>query len=146
MNNIKSYIVMNKKTSSITNLFIIISIVIIMSLVIISNCKYKKYFHTIGQVVKEENNYQLSLYLYPYQLKIIKNNNKLTIDNKEYNYNISYIKNEYIYINNNSYLKVVLNINLDNKDKIINNNLEIKILESNKKIFCYIKEYLKRRE
>jgi len=146
MNNIKSYIVMNKKTSSITNLFIIISIVIIMSLVIISNCKYKKYFHTIWQVVKEENNYQLSLYLYPYQLKIIKNNNKLTIDNKEYNYNISYIKNEYIYINNNSYLKVVLNINLDNKDKIINNNLEIKILESNKKIFCYIKEYLKRRE
>lgn len=145
MSDINSYIILNKKTKFIINFFIYISILVFLSLIVVSNFKYKKYYQTIGQVIKNENAYQLSLYLCPYQLNIIKNNNKLTIDNLEYTYNINHIADEYIIFNDyNKYLKVILDIDLKEKDKIINNTLQVKILESNKKIFYYVKEYLKK--
>jgi len=145
MTDINSYIIINRKTNFITNLFIMISIIIFISFIIIGGLKYKKYYQTFGQVIRDKNNYQLILYLSPYQLNIIKNNNKLTIDNLEYAYCINYISDEYIISNDNkNYLKIILDIDLKSKDKIVNNILKIKVLESNKKIFYYLKDYLKK--
>lgn len=145
MIDINSYIIMNKKTNMFTESFIIISILIFVSLIIICGFKYQKYYQTTGQVIKEDGNYKLVLYLCPYQLNIIKNNNKLIIDNLEYQYSINYIADDYIVANDlNNYLKVVLNVNLERKDKIANNILQIKFLESNKKIFYYLKDWLKK--
>ena len=145
MGDINNYLIMNRKTSPIIKVYIIISLVFIFTALLISQLNYKKYYKSIGQVLKEENIYYLSLYLYPHQLNIIKKNNKLIIDDYEYNYSIEKIENEYFIANDyNSYLKVDLNINLKEEDKIVNNVLEVKILESNQKIFYYIKNYLKK--
>lgn len=147
MNNIKSYILLNKRTCFIINLFIIISIIIFITFIVLGQFKYKKYFQIIGQVVEKEKRYQLSLYLNPYQLNIIKNNNELFIDNLKYSYSIDYIADGYI-ISDSCYncLNVVLDINLKNKDRIVNNLLEVKLLESNEKLFYYLKNYFKKGE
>jgi len=145
MNNINSYIILNRKTKFITNIFILISIIIIIALLLITQLKYKKYYQTNGQVIKENNIYQLSLYLDPYKLKIFKNNNKIIINEKEYIYNIKSISDEYIISNDlKNYVKVILDINLNKEDKIVNNILNLKILESNKKIIYYLKDYFKK--
>lgn len=144
MNNINSYIIINKKTNFITKIFIYISLSILISLTIVLNFNYKKYYYTKSNVTKINSNYNLVLYLSPEKLKIIKNNDSVFIDNKKYNYKINSISNEYIISNDfNNYIEVILDINLKEKDKINNNILEIKFLESNKKLFYYLKEYLK---
>ena len=77
------------------------------------------------------------------KLKYVKNNNKLVIDNKEYVYSIKSINNDYEIDNNlNNYLYLYLDVSLDSKDKITNNVLNVKLLESNKKIFYYLKNYI----
>jgi len=141
MNDINSYIIINRKTSPFFILFNIISFIIFFSLIIILNLYFTKNYKTYGQVVKD-NTYKLLLYLSPYQLNIIKKNNKLTIDDLEYTYYIESISNEYVISNDNDYyLKVILDINLKEEDKIINNFLEVTIFESKKKLFYYLKDY-----
>jgi len=142
MSDIKSYIILNKKTSFIIKLFIIISIMIFVTLIIISQIKYTKYLKINGYVLENDNKYQLSLYLSPYELKIINNTNKLIIDKIEYEYKIDYVAKDYVILNNRNYINVVLNINLSKKDKIVNNILNLEIKESNKKLFYYIKDYV----
>ena len=145
MNEIDSYIIENRKIGFFIKVFIIISIIIFVSLIILSGLRYKKYYQTIGIVIRDENKYKLTLYLDPYKLKIIKNNNVLIIDDLEYKYTINYINNEYVISNNyTNYLNVVLDIELKKEDKIENNILQVKVLESNKKIFYYLKDYLKK--
>ena len=145
MNNIKSYIIINKKTNLITKLFISISIMILITLSILTQFKYKTYYQTFGQVIKENNNHKLTLYIDPYKLKVIKNNNLIIIDDKKYNYTIDLIDDEYIVSDNlTNYLKVILNVNLKQEDKINNNILEVRILESDEKIIYYLKEYFKK--
>ena len=145
MNNIKSYIILNKNSNLITKLFLFISIIIIIVMFVVFQIKYSKYYQTVGQVIEENNIYQLSLYLDPYKLKILKNNNKIIIDNEEYFYSKKYIDNKYLISNNlDNYINVILDVNLNKKDRIVNYILNVKILESNKKIICYLKEYLKK--
>lgn len=145
MNNIKSYIILNKNSNLITKLFIFISLLIVIAILTIFQIKYSKYYQTVGQVIEENNTYQLSLYLDPYKLKILKNNNKIIIDKEEYFYDIKYIDNKYLISDNlDNYINVILDVNLKKKDRIVNNILDVKILESNKKIICYLKDYLKK--
>lgn len=142
MNDIYGYIIINRKTKLVTNVFVFVSILIIASLIIVSQFKYVKYYRTYGQVINDSNKYQLALYLNPYYLNVIKSNNNLKIDNINYEYKISYIGSEYVISNNcNNCLMVVLDIDLKNEDKIINNMLNIEVLESDKKLFCYVKYY-----
>jgi len=146
MNNIKSYIILNRKTSYIINFFLILSFMILVSLLIISQFKYQKYYQTTAQVTKENNQYQLTLFVDPYKLKVIKNTDKIIIDDYETFYKIESISNEYFINNNNCYLQIKLNVKLEDKDKIINNILQVKFLESNKKIIYYLENYLKKGE
>lgn len=139
MNSIKSYIILNKKTSNIINMFILISLMIVITLIVITQFKYIKYYEIKGMVVKNNDDYKLQLYIAPDKLNVIKNNKKIIIEEKEYEYKINSIDNEYTI---NNYLKVIIDIKLLEKDKINNNILQIKIQESNKKLFYYIKNYL----
>ena len=119
---------------------------ILVSLLIISQFKYQKYYQTTAQVTKENNQYQLTLFVDPYKLKVIKNTDKIIIDDYETFYKIESISNEYFINNNNCYLQIKLNVKLEDKDKIINNILQVKFLESNKKIIYYLENYLKKGE
>ena len=143
MNNIDSYIILSKCSNSFVKCFIFVSLFIILTFIVLLHCEYKKYYNTIGQVVNNNNVYQMVTYIPIEKMNIIKNNNKLIIDKKEYYYKIKSIDNNYI-INDNyeKCLEVLIDLNLNDDDKIVNNILNIKFEKSNKKIICYLKEYL----
>lgn len=144
MNNINSYIILNRQTRFIVKLFVSISLIMFASLILVLNMKYEKYYQTLGQVINNDNNYKLIINLSPYKLNIIKNNDSVIIDKFKYNYKINSISKDYIISGDlNNYIQITLDVNLNEKDKINNNILEVKFLESNKKLFYYLKEYLK---
>ena len=142
MNNVNSYIILNKSTNKLIKLFIITSLFIILLLVLTLNIKYKKYYYLYGQV---DNNYRLILYCDIKYLEVIKKNNKVVINNNTYNYKILSIDTNYTILNNtNNYIQVVIDINLNREDKITNNILKLKVLVSNKKLFYYLIDYIKK--
>ena len=142
MNNVNSYIILNKNTKKLIKLFIITSLFIILLLVLTLNIKYKKYYYLYGQV---DNNYRLILYCDIKYLEVIKKNNKVVINNNIYNYKILSIDTNYTILNNtNNYIQLVIDINLNSEDKITNNILKLKVLVSNKKLFYYLIDYIKK--
>lgn len=142
MNNVNSYIILNKSTNKLIKLFIITSLFIILLLVLTLNIKYKKYYYLYGQV---DNNYRLILYCDTKYLEVIKKNNKVVINNNTYNYKILSIDTNYTILNNtNNYIQLVIDINLNSEDKITNNILKLKVLVSNKKLFYYLIDYIKK--
>lgn len=142
MNNVNSYIILNKSTNKLIKLFIITSLFIILLLVLTLNIKYKKYYYLYGQV---DNNYRLILYCDIKYLEVLKKNNKVVINNNTYNYKILSIDTNYTILNNtNNYIQVVIDINLNSEDKITNNILKLKVLVSNKKLFYYLIDYIKK--
>lgn len=142
MNNVNSYIILNKNTNKLIKLFIITSLFIILLLVLTLNIKYKKYYYLYGQV---DNNYRLILYCDIKYLEVIKKNNKVVINNNTYNYKILSIDTNYTILNNtNNYIQLVIDINLNSEDKITNNILKLKVLVSNKKLFYYLIDYIKK--
>lgn len=142
MNNVNSYIILNKSTNKLIKLFIITSLFIILLLVLTLNIKYKKYYYLYGQV---DNNYRLILYCDIKYLEVLKKNNKVVINNNTYNYKILSIDTNYTILNNtNNYIQLVIDINLNSEDKITNNILKLKVLVSNKKLFYYLIDYIKK--
>ena len=142
MNNVNSYIILNKSTNKLIELFIITSLFIILLLVLTLNIKYKKYYYLYGQV---DNNYRLILYCDIKYLEVLKKNNKVVINNNTYNYKILSIDTNYTILNNtNNYIQLVIDINLNSEDKITNNILKLKVLVSNKKLFYYLIDYIKK--
>mgnify|MGYP007091809078 FL=1 len=142
MNNVNSYIILNKNTNKLIKLFIITSLFIILLLSLTLNIKYKKYYYLYGQV---DNNYRLILYCDIKYLEVIKKNNKVVINNNTYNYKILSIDTNYTILNNtNNYIQLVIDINLNSEDKITNNILKLKVLVSNKKLFYYLIDYIKK--
>lgn len=142
MNNVNSYIILNKNTNKLIKLFIITSLFIILLLVLTLNIKYKKYYYLYGQV---DNNYRLILYCDIKYLEVLKKNNKVVINNNTYNYKILSIDTNYTILNNtNNYIQLVIDINLNSEDKITNNILKLKVLVSNKKLFYYLIDYIKK--
>ena len=142
MNNVNSYIILNKNTNKLIKLFIITSLFIVLLLILTLNIKYKKYYYLYGQV---DNNYRLILYCDIKYLEVLKKNNKVVINNNTYNYKILSIDTNYTILNNtNNYIQLVIDINLNSEDKITNNILKLKVLVSNKKLFYYLIDYIKK--
>lgn len=142
MNNVNSYIILNKSTNKLIKLFIITSLFIVLLLILTLNIKYKKYYYLYGQV---DNNYRLILYCDIKYLEVLKKNNKVVINNNTYNYKILSIDTNYTILNNtNNYIQLVIDINLNSEDKITNNILKLKVLVSNKKLFYYLIDYIKK--
>ena len=142
MNNVNSYIILNKSTNKLIKLFIITSLFIVLLLVLTLNIKYKKYYYLYGQV---DNNYRLILYCDIKYLEVLKKNNKVVINNNTYNYKILSIDTNYTILNNtNNYIQLVIDINLNSEDKITNNIWKLKVLVSNKKLFYYLIDYIKK--
>ena len=144
MNNISSYIIINRQTKHLIKFYIYISLIVFVSLILILNIKYKKYFQTKAIVINDNVNYNLNIYLSPNKINIIKSNNSIIIEDKEYNYKIKSISKDYILSNDfNNYIEIILEVNLNKKDKINNNILEVKLIENDQKLFYYLKDYLK---
>ena len=126
-------IIERKKYPPIYNTYLIILIILLITIYIIFTYKYQSYYITKGKIV----NNQLELLVNIEDIKYLKNNHTLEIENKCYQYTIVSISNELI---DNNYQYIHLKI--DNITNIDNYIYEIKIPKENKIIAKYLKEYL----
>ena len=144
MNSIEGYIIINKNCNKFIKFFIAISALIIAIFLLLLSLKFKKYYYNYGQVVIVDNNYYLLVSVASDELDIIKNNNILYIDNTSYNYDVYLIYDYTTVYDSTSYKSVLLDVVLSSKEKIENNTIKIKFLKSDKKLFYYIIDYIKK--
>lgn len=130
-------ILSRKKYGNIYNIGIYLLVIFLVIFYIIFVYEYQTYYISLGKVISNK----LELYVLVDDLKYIKDNNTIKLDNKEYHYQIDNINNNlYIDENYNNYLVIYLDIeNFTNLDNYV---YEVKIPKENKKIYKYIKEYL----
>jgi len=112
-------------------MFVLFSIII--GIFIINKIfKYKKYYSNVAEV---KNNY-IIIYVKTDDIKQIKKNYELKIENKKFAYKIKSISNDNIYLNNNYYKEVKLSLKNHNlkENEIVN----IKIITDEYSIIEYI--------
>ena len=131
-------LIINKnKYSKIYNFNFILLIIILIIIYIIFTYKYQTYYLTKGRMINNE----LEVLIDIKDLKYIKNNNQIIIDNHVYIYNLSRISKElYIGENYDNYCYTYLKIN--NLTNIDNYIYEIKFPKENKVLVKYLKDYL----
>ena len=126
-----------KKYPKIYNTSLIILTIILVVIYIIFTYKYQSYYVIKGKI----SNNELELLVNINDIKYIKNNKSLTIDNNIYSYKLNHISNElFIDENYNNYKYIYLNI--DNLSNIDNYVYEVKIPKENKILAKYIKDYI----
>ena len=126
-----------KKYSKIYNIFLIILTIILIFIYIIFTYKYQSYYLIKGKII----NNKLELLVNINDIKYIKNNTNLKIDNTIYSYKITTISNEILIDENyNNYKYIYLNI--DNLSNIDNYVYEVKIPKENKLLAKYLIKYL----
>lgn len=108
---------------------------------IIFNFDFDFYYDTKATYVK--NNSMLKVSVLDDDVKKVTNNNKLIIDDKEYEYDVNKITNQLIQgIDIQKYSDILIDLKLDDKYKVENNLIDIKIKYDNKKIFEIIKDFI----
>ena len=128
-------ILKRKKYSIVYSSSFILIIIILIILYILMTYKYQTYYISKGRMI----NNNLELLVNIEDLKYIKNNTSLTIDEIKYNYNIEKINNElYVDESYNNYKYVYLEVN--NLNNIENYVYEVKIKKENKALVKYLKE------
>lgn len=105
--------------------WIIVLIIMIIFIIISTMFKYNKYLYYRGVVVKEEE-YFLKIYVDEKDInKIIVN--ELIIDDKNYKYKIKKISESYfIGEDSKKYKEILLDVNIKDDMKIINNIIDIR--------------------
>lgn len=141
MFNICDYLLKDKrKIHKLSVTWIIIIVFIIGGLIIINNSiKLKNYYVTSG-ITKNED---LILIVPVSEIKNITSKNTLYIENKKYFYKIEEIDEEIINDSTNLYKRVVIKVNLKDRDFIDNNVIELKFIINEMTILEYISNFLK---
>lgn len=138
---IDKYIILNRRPKLIIQLFIL-NIIFITGLIIwcINTISYQNFFHINSKISNLNSYYFLKVLIPVKEVNKIINKKELWINNKKYTYVTSKIDNKVIYKNNENYQTLYLDINnLEEKYKIDNYHLEIKIADNPKKIIEYLK-------
>ncbi len=94
-----------------------------------------------GQVIKEKNNYYVSLYQAVDSYEPLESG--LKINGKDVYYEVINISDEYI-INNQKYYQLILKVDLDKKYKIENNLVKLDFKLPKKTVFEILKEKFKK--
>lgn len=139
---INSYVILNRKTSFISKLFLIIILSLILIVIWgINTFYYQNYIKLHSQILYFNPNYYLEVLVPVKEVNQITKQNKIIIEDKTYNYSIYEIISNVEYINNINYLKILLRIDNLDKTYLINGyQTDIKILKEKKKIIDYFKE------
>lgn len=127
-------IIYKQNIISITRLWIFILFFIIIGILIINKSfKYKDYFESIGEY---KDNY-ISMYVMVDDIKLISNKKKIIINDKIFAYKVKEISDENVYMNNNYYKEIKLEINNKFKE---NEVINIKIIIEEKTLLEYVFE------
>lgn len=126
-----------QKYPKIYKITFIINIIIIVSLYILFTFNYQSYYLIQGRVIDNK----LELLVPINDIKYIKNNNKLTIDDQTYLYKLNSISSE-LYISNDYKNCQYIYLDVDNLVNTDNYIYEIKIPKENKTFAKYLKDYL----
>lgn len=139
---IDGYIIMNRRTSLIIKMFVLnISIIIILVIWGINTFYYQSYFQIHSKLINFNSYYLLEVLVPEKEVNQITKENVLLIGNKTYNYNIYKVSDNIVYKDNINYIKLYLDVScLEDKYKINNYRLNIKIPRENKKIINYFIE------
>mgnify|MGYP003304067771 CR=1 FL=1 len=139
---INSYIILNRKTSFISKLFLFIVLSLILLVIWgINTFYYQNYLKLHSQILYFNPNYYLEVLIPVKEVNQITKQNKIIIEDKTYNYSIYKIISDVEYIDNTNYLKILLRIdNLDISYLVNGYQTDIKILKDKKKIIDYFKE------
>ena len=126
-----------QKYPKIYKVTFIINIIVIVFIYIIFTYQYQTYYLIQGKMIDNK----LELLVSINDIKYIKNNQLLMIDNKIYQYKLDSISSE-LYISNDykNYQYIYLDVN--NLTNIDNYVYEVKIPKENKIIAKYLKDYL----
>lgn len=138
---INSYKILNRKISTISKIFQL-NLIIIIILVIwgIINLEYQSFIKLHSKILNFESYYTLEILIPTKEVKQITKQNKVIINSKEYTYTVSKIDNNCIFKNNQNYQKIYLSIPSLEENYLINGyELDLKIPKEKKKIINYIK-------
>jgi hypothetical protein len=139
---IDSYIILHRKTSIVIKVFIF-NIFLIGMFVIwgINTIEYQSYFQIHSKILKFNSYYYLEVLIPVKEVYKITNQNKITIDEKEYFYHTYEIDSNVIYENNQNYQKIYLEI-ISLEPEYLKNGyqVDVKIPKEKKKIINYLKE------
>lgn len=130
-------ILKRQKYGFIYNSYFILLLIILFFIVLVCIYKYKTYFIVNGIM---DNGY-VKIMVNDDDIKYISLNDKLEIDDLEYNYYITRIDdNLYVDDNYNNYRYLYLKIDgINNLDNYV---YKLKFVKENKKIIEYIKDYI----
>lgn len=139
---IDGYIIMNRKTNLIIKMFVLnISIIIILVIWGVNTFYYQSYFHIHSKLINFNSYYLLEVLIPEEEVNQITEGNVLLIGDKVYNYSVYNISDSITYQDNVNYIKLYLDVYcLDEKYRINNYRLDIKIPKENKKIINYFIE------
>ena len=136
-----SYLILNRTPSLIIRAFIF-NTIIFAGLIIwgINTLYYQKFIKLHSEIICCDSLFYSVVLVPAKEVKQIINNNNLKIEGKTYLYRVYKIDNNIIYINNENYIKIYLEIfNLDKEYLINGYQLDLRILTENKKIIEYLK-------
>lgn len=136
-----SYLILNRTPSLIIRAFIF-NTIIFAGLIIwgINTLYYQKFIKLHSEIICCDSLFYSVVLVPAKEVKQIINNNNLKIEGKTYLYRVYKIDNNIIYINNENYIKIYLEIfNLDKEYLINGYQLDLKIFLENKKIIEYLK-------
>lgn len=139
---IDGYIIMNRRTNLIIKMFVFnISIIIILVIWGVNTFYYQSYFHIHSKLINFNSYYLLEVLIPEKEVNQIINKNVLLIGDQVYNYSVYQVSNNIVYRDNINYIKLYLDVfYLEEKYKINNYQIEIKIPAYNKKIINYFIE------
>lgn len=139
---IDGYIIMNRRTDLIIKMFVFnISIIIILVIWGVNTFYYQSYFHIHSKLINFNSYYLLEVLIPEKEVNQIINKNVLLIGDQVYNYSVYQVSNNIVYRDNINYIKLYLDVfYLEEKYKINNYQIEIKIPAYNKKIINYFIE------
>lgn len=139
---IDSYIILTRKPSFIIKAFII-NIVFIGMLVIwsINTFYYQTSFQFHSKLLNFNSFYYLEVLIPVKEVHQVTIRNKIIIEEKEYYYQVYKVDSNVLYVNNENYQKVYLEV-FDLEDEYLKDGYEmdVKIYQEKKKIIDYLKE------
>lgn len=138
-----SYII-NKKTSLSIILWIIFLIISFIIFIIIS-LKYEYYIYQsyFGYVKKIDDSFYTIIYVARDKIDELSKSN-LLVDNKEYDFKVVSISEEYFTIDDKLCYQVILDFDVEEEDKIENNIIDIVLKNNKTTIYQELKKGIKK--